>query len=1068
MDYTIYTIGGGEFLINIFKGLSALSGHKAYLSMAKVAILFGLLWILFEVTFTGMFKRGIQWFFTMFLMFNILFVPKVTVIVEDKLNPNIAGRNIIQGVPFALGVVGHFTSIIGDKATELMETAFGSGNDLPYNKYGMIAPINVADSVTRAKITNTDFAKTMRHFMHQCVFYDLVFKRYSIEDMAEQEDLWQFLSSNASKSRAFTIHDGNSANIEFCNEGIIKLQQANYWKKESTKVKELIKQRLYPHLNKYAGDDIITNGWNTWHGQLHSIGGDAEKAIQQAMVINAFKDSAGSFGGIGNIYAQARSDVQTRMTYDIIRKQAQSWVPILGAVMQGLLYGAFPMVFLLMLLPIGVSVAKNYFAMFLWIESWGPVYAIINSILMTYGGSKYGAETIQYGGSFTLGSHAGIMEVNQNIASVAGNMILFIPFIAAGLMWGVRSFTSLATSMLSTPMQSAQEAAREASTGNISLGNVSVGNMNYDNMTGNKLHDSVSIDTGRQQAVLSGGGVVQMTGSGKTTLDLSNAYTRNPGFETSYFDNQSSQLSEAATHSQNSGVTNAIQSSESKGKGIDAYAQAVLNHGKQSNWSDGYSKNITSDQREALQQYESAINDWSQNHNMSKEDTVRLFATASSPFKSLIGIGAGAEGSKTSGERGSIDEAKKYMESRNFEQNRSIVEGLAKTQSFSEVDSEGSNLNLTIGEAFKDSAYYDKQARASFDEAESLRKEAQLIETKGSNIKVDTQQPFLEYLTTKRDSFGDQLTMKRASEILSSNQYTSPQDYAIREREYTTFMQKYGGDFVNKYKGDADNVIQDQGAFENKIGKNYTDIKKEITDNFENSSLQNNNEKNQNTNKANNPEQSTKSSTLPTTPPAEQLVTSTTEQTPTSTSDNQDKNKETNKPFEGAVNKLLASSTQLGTSTDNLKTGLEQINKEKNNSPEVENNQQNNNLTNTGQTIKNKGQKLKDEYKESLDSTRAEISANKGNLDKENVKKTVEGKLDPSKSQNHILLQLGQGISEDTANKWNAVYKNITSDKSSNANVSSENNKQNSNEGDNNQDISKNNNDQNKNKKPKI
>jgi len=310
--------------------------------------------------------------------------------------------------------------------------------------------------------------------------------------------------------------------------------------------------------------------------------------------------------------------------------------------------------------------------------------------------------------------------------------------------------------------------------------------------------------------------------------------------------------------------------------------------------------------------------------------------------------------------------------------------------------------------------------------------------------------------------------MKRASEILSSNQYTSPQDYAIREREYTTFMQKYGGDFVNKYKGDADNVIQDQGAFENKIGKNYTDIKKEITDNFENSSLQNNNEKNQNTNKANNPEQSTKSSTLPTTPPAEQLVTSTTEQTPTSTSDNQDKNKETNKPFEGAVNKLLASSTQLGTSTDNLKTGLEQINKEKNNSPEVENNQQNNNLTNTGQTIKNKGQKLKDEYKESLDSTRAEISANKGNLDKENVKKTVEGKLDPSKSQNHILLQLGQGISEDTANKWNAVYKNITSDKSSNANISSENNKQNSNEGDNNQDISKNNNDQNKNKKPKI
>jgi len=30
---------------------------------------------------------------------------------------------------------------------------------------------------------------------------------------------------------------------------------------------------------------------------LHSIGGDAEKAIQQAMVINAFKDSAEALVG---------------------------------------------------------------------------------------------------------------------------------------------------------------------------------------------------------------------------------------------------------------------------------------------------------------------------------------------------------------------------------------------------------------------------------------------------------------------------------------------------------------------------------------------------------------------------------------------------------------------------------------------------------------------------------------------------------------------------------------------------------------------------------------------------
>ena len=169
MDYTIYTIGGGEFLVKILKGMTALSASTAYISILKIMVMFGLFWMLLEVSFMGKFNRGLKWFFTMFFIFNILFLPKVAVIVEDKLNPQLKD-NIIGNVPFGVAVVGHYTSLMGDKMTELTETAYNSGMD--YNKYGLLASVNVSDAVTRAKIIDPDFNRTIRHFMKQCVFWD--------------------------------------------------------------------------------------------------------------------------------------------------------------------------------------------------------------------------------------------------------------------------------------------------------------------------------------------------------------------------------------------------------------------------------------------------------------------------------------------------------------------------------------------------------------------------------------------------------------------------------------------------------------------------------------------------------------------------------------------------------------------------------------------------------------------------------------------------------------------------------------------------------------------------------
>ncbi|MDA0938783.1 MAG: conjugal transfer protein TraG N-terminal domain-containing protein [Proteobacteria bacterium] len=1014
MDCTVYTTGGGEFLVRIFKGMVALVGDGSYTSMLKIVVLFGLIWILLEVTFSGEFKRGIKWFFAMFLAFNIMMVPKVTVIVEDKLNPNLVGHgNIINGVPFAIGMVGHFTSIIGDKATEMMETAYGN-DSLTYNKYGMIAPINVADSVTRAKIVDPAFAQTIRHFMKQCVFYDILLKRYSARDLLDQKDLWQYLEDNASKARSFVIYDKKGANqIEWCNEGVIKLRAERRWESEMKTVEKIIGHRLYPHLDQGSVSDTLNKGINSFQGKLFDISQNAQDAIKQAMVINSYKDAMGSFGNNGvNAYAQARSEMQTKMTYEVIRKQAQSWVPILRAVLQGLLYGAFPMVFLLMLLPIGASVAKNYFAMFVWIESWGPIYAIINTMLVSYAGSEYRSESMLFGESgLTLGAHGAIMQVNQNIASVAGNMVMFIPFIAGAMMWGVRSFTSLATSMLATPMQAAQEAAREASTGNISLGNIQAGNASYNNITGNKMNDSVMIDSGRLQTINSGGGISQITSGGQETIDMTGAYSKNPGFETKYFENQSAQMTNAATYSENNGVTSAIQGNQTRAEGTDTFAQAAFNQGKSGSLSDNYSKTMTNDQREALQQYESSINDWSKSNNMSREDTVRLFAKAGTPGSNILGFGAGAEGAKTTGDRQTLDKAQKYMESRNFESNKSIVESMAKSQNYNLTDSEGRNISQSISESYKEASNYDKQSRAYFDTAQSQRKDAQYLQSNGSSIMQDTQQPFVEYMKEQRDGYGQPLAGYRLNQIMTANAYSNPEDYQLRERLYGEFIEKYGDNIMDMHKNNVSNTLSEPGAFDSNPNKGYVKTYKDLKNGWQKlgeEPLENNEDSNvsnvdNNLNTNNNVDNGSNDSNK-------------------NTASSKSEGNQNNQPYNVSISKLGGATKNLNNALDQLEINAEQAaNNQNNSNNDLVKSDNNQNNINKSPTLKEKGELLISEVNKKQDDVKSEINSTKGNLDKGNIKKEVEEKHDPKSPSNHVLMQMGGSISDSLSSKLGMV-----------------------------------------------
>ncbi len=104
-------------------------------------------------------------------------------------------------------------------------------------------------------------------------------------------------------------------------------------------------------------------------------------------------------------------------------------LPYLQMGMRAVMYAFFPLVFIVMLLPGGMSVLKNYLQTLIWIELWSPMAAVLNMFLSLVSTDKF-SEMYQTDG-FNPAQGIGLLNDSAMIAGVAGYLYGMIP----GLTW---------------------------------------------------------------------------------------------------------------------------------------------------------------------------------------------------------------------------------------------------------------------------------------------------------------------------------------------------------------------------------------------------------------------------------------------------------------------------------------------------------------------------------------------------------------------------------------------------------------------------------------------------------
>lgn len=526
-ELEIYTVGGGYYLYDIFNYLAAFTDSANFNALLYGAIVAGVLVAGFQMAVFGQVRNVLTYFIGTMIVVTIGIGPKARVIIMDSTEP-LGIYGIVDNVPWSVAFVGSLSSRAGDALTEQMETLLAAPDDLTYQSSGMMFGATIMSQAARWRAVTPVVQESLVNFVQNCMVDGSMIGIVDKGEMSYTGNLESYISSNVPQSLAF--YDPVLEATTTCATGWPALQN-----RMTAEVQNILNQKAAaqfaraPGANLPAAVNKMSNTLSDFQNFIGMTSGTATTAIRQSMLIISMDESiqrliaASGNDAAMTAYQAARTEAQTTASYNSVGISALKWVPLLKIVFECIYYAAFPIAMVMMMTPLVWTVMKGYFGGFIWLAAWDPLSAILHSILMK-ASSGYYREAM---GSYSSGSidyvlsyanQFGVRAVEQDVGSIAGYLMMSVPFLATVIMFGAGRMAGMATSMLNVSQGASIEAGREAATGNIQLSNASM-----NNFAANKWNTSSLRDTGVSTTRLANGSFRNVNADGSATFATGSA-----------------------------------------------------------------------------------------------------------------------------------------------------------------------------------------------------------------------------------------------------------------------------------------------------------------------------------------------------------------------------------------------------------------------------------------------------------------------------------------------------------------------------------------------------------------
>jgi conjugal transfer mating pair stabilization protein TraG len=152
----VFTVGGGDYLVNTFNAIAAWTGSGGFKSLIRVVMVMGLIYALLITAMDLDWRAWFRWFIQSTLIYLVLMVPTVTIKVTDRINPGLAPATVAN-VPIGLAVMASFTSQVSDYLHPHCRDGVRHAGGLNYSTGGFVYGARMWDKVRGFEIRDPVF-----------------------------------------------------------------------------------------------------------------------------------------------------------------------------------------------------------------------------------------------------------------------------------------------------------------------------------------------------------------------------------------------------------------------------------------------------------------------------------------------------------------------------------------------------------------------------------------------------------------------------------------------------------------------------------------------------------------------------------------------------------------------------------------------------------------------------------------------------------------------------------------------------------------------------------------------
>ena len=765
--YEIYAYGNNDSLFGIFNAIAAIMGADSYLQALAIVAFCGFVTAAFAYAFMPHKLIGWQWLASVLLVYSILFVPKVTVGIVDKLGTQPV--QVVANVPFGVAFFGNLTSTIGNTLTEVFETAFQTlpgpaqqSADLTYQRHGVMFGNTLIKRTRQIVFDDPNFRTDLVNFIHNCTMFDLA--DGTIDPAAFSRapvgagDLWSLMAT-PNPARFSSITTGGVSDIQPCPAVYANLNS------RLPAITDLSVQKLAALLNPdlplaQAVTEVSNQATQAYlRASLGGAGVAVADIVRQNGLINAINDTSDIIGqkindpgslilGLG----RAQATAQTNAAWLNFGKMAEDALPLIRNAIEAIIYALFPLVILLLLLTYGLGTMRalqSYLLTLVWIQLWPPVYAILN-YMASIASAKHIAAAAELGAGVNGLAIVSASPVYANTISdqaVVGYLVLAVPAIAWAAVKGMHTIGQAALTGTSSIQGAASGAAAAAATGNVSMGMVSQDHVNL-SPTYSSANARFSTDAwGTRAETIRRDGSMEFVAAQQNMSRLATRFEFSETEATSMSDSARTleatarSQREAAAHSTSATLVNAMNVQQE-------YARSGARSGGSSLGTAGRDSRDVNTMLQIAENVNKMLG-YEGNAAAGKQ----VVANASAGLKAF-GLGATTEFTGKTEEterlRRAFDYAKSQLQNSGVATGKSLAESFHTTDAYEWAKRSGASGADRFDSSFRQAEDYTRSAEKSYGESQEQARTAQFMREVSMGVRGDAS----NYLARKLDETG--------------------------------------------------------------------------------------------------------------------------------------------------------------------------------------------------------------------------------------------------------------------------------------------------------------------------